>query len=671
MSMKRSLAPAFTAALTLVVVAILSMTLGTYASYAKGPNDPATECLIDLQGSPDAFLKEITLSKTDTCKDGDACDADGKTDGSCTFKVRACVNVAGVSGCTPAALKSAKVNPKKLGISVTPNASTQVCGSYANIVVKLKGKAGKFKPSKKKTIIGLGKGTSKGVKDVDKVKVQCIPCDKASCVPPTTTTTTTTAVPPTLPPIPTCGNGTIDAAMGETCDPGVEPAANNGCPAGQFCNPTNCASCSTTCSELAFTLGPPTLDCGFPGQGASGSAPFSGVLQDGTSTNIPNGDLGLGCLYIGGGQATIVPPGPTPNGSTTVLGVTGCGGNALTLAGADTGNLRTCTVGPKTTKHCVNGHPGTDTHGACNSDVDCTPVCVNDSNPTAACAVSDPLCHCVDGAPGLAGKDAGTCSVSVGCIDAGGACNGSAANCGTCSGDASIACGCNLDCNGRCKQASNCGVTGANPILVCQPDAACIFGSPLPINNSGTSTCVLNVVADGVSGVADKAAGTANVTLPLKSWVYLTGVDQDNFAGGNACPICDNGHCNAGPRKGLACTTNSTLKTTHDCPPPPYLFLAPLDVSLSPLATEQVTKTSDGAGIFCPSQATGGAFGLPAARKIIENGAAASGGLTAEGQDSALASVFCIPATNNILIDNSANLPGPGAIGLGGKVRLQ
>src|SRR4030095_7347120 len=99
-----------------------------------------------------------------------------------------------------------------------------------------------------------------------------------------------------------------------------------------------------------------------------------------------------------------------------------------------------------------------------------------------------------------------------------------------------------------------------------------------PRHNPGQPTCVLNLVPDGVTGTADRAAGSASVTLPLKSFVYLTGVEAP-FSSGNPCPICDNGVCNAGEREGQPCTTNSALKTTHDCPPPDHLFLAPLDVT--------------------------------------------------------------------------------------------
>jgi hypothetical protein len=640
-----SLSPAVTAALALVVVAVFSITLGSYSSLAKGPNDPATECLINLQTA------DGPAASTITCKDGDACDADGATNGSCTFALQACVNFP-TSGCTAQTLKFAKVTPKSAGISVTSNGTSSVCGAFTqNLVLNLKKKG--TKPSKKKTIVAKAKGTAKKVIDVDKVKVQCVPCPTASCVPPptTTTTTTTTNVPPTTLPKPTCGNGVIDGDQGETCDPGIQGA--NGCaPATPFCDSSSCNSCSATCSQLAFRLGTPTSSCGFPGQGDPALAPLSGELRDNTNTPTTAGELGLGCLYIGGGLAQSVPPGPTPDGSDTVLAVTDCSTNTLTLGPADTRDARTCTQGQKTSMHCTNGHPGTDNQGTCTQDSDCQPVCVSG--------------HCIDGAPGTDGQ-------------------------------------------GACTDSGNCGpssLTGP-PKLVCQPDPKCFFGSPLPISNSGLSTCVLNVVKDGVTGTADKAAGTANITLPLKSWVYLTGLEDDYNPdnGGFPCPRCQSGICSAGSNKGGPCSTTSALLVTHDCPPAAHLFLAPLDVTLGPLSTDVVdTQASDlgtcgntgctggnptccsnnGAAfcasdidcknIFCqgpPVQPQGGAFGQATANHIVENGSPAAGGLDITGKDATLASVFCIPPTNSGLIDGSANLPGPGAIGLGGQVRLR
>jgi hypothetical protein len=600
--------------LALVVVALASLTLGVRTTGAA--QNPANECLIGLKDTNDQIIPDRSTTE---CTDGDSCDADGATDGTCVFRIMGCVNIPGVEGCA--------LRPVKKARFVTPNSNDEfvvtpvsgepssVCSAFVDFHVPLKKKG---KKDGKRKINSSFKSTQKPPgenKDADKNTFVCKVCGSQSCVPPTTTSTSTTTVvvSTTTSTTSPCGNGTIDP--GETCDPDAAP---NGCSGGTpYCNPTTCAACQASCSGLAFTLGLPTQDCGFPGQGAPASPPLSGQLLDGSDMPITNGELGLACLYIGGGLASIVPPGPTPDGSTTIIGIANCSVNNVTLEPAATGNPATCTVGLQTTKHCVNGHPGTDGQGSCSSDADCGPVCVNN--------------QCIDGAGGLDGM-------------------------------------------GMCNQNNHCGVSSADnsdaPVGTCLPDAACFFGNPLPIDNAGTSTCVLNVINDGVGGTADVSAGTADVTMPLQSRVYLTGVEPD-FADGTPCPICDNGTCDAGPRKGQACTTNSSLKTTLDCPPPAYDFLAPLGVTLSPLTTSQAVLTSDMNGIFCPSQANGGAFGLDTVRKIVENGSPAAGGFDVTGKATTLGSAFCIPATNSLLIDGAANLPGPGATGLGGTARLR
>src|SRR5262249_36763144 len=141
------------------------------------------------------------------------------------------------------------------------------------------------------------------------------------------------------------------------------------------------------------------------------------------------------------------------------------------------------------------------------------------------------------------------------------------------------------------------------------------------------------------------------------------------------CPKCVSATCNAGPRSGLSCSAGSnTLGTTHDCPPNPANFLAPLAVTLSPLSTGTVTKTGT-AGNFCPSppaataQRTNGAFGKTTAQCIKETGS--PGGNLTDGQPhpSKLASVFCIPQTGNVAIDPAADLPGPGAFSITGNAQ--
>jgi hypothetical protein len=629
------------------------------ATFARGPNDPATECLIQLQGND-----ESPLSGNVTCTDGAECDSDGATNGECQIGVRACVNVPGVSGCTPQALKSAKVTPRSLGINVTASGSSSACGAFSDVGLKLKKKG--TKPSKKKNITGKAKAEAKGNLDVDKAKVQCVPCSTESCVPTTTTTiaavTTTSTSSSTTTTTLACGNGEVTG--GEACDP---DAPVNGCDGGTpFCN-ADCTACQADCTSLGFAIATdPQVYCGFPGQGDPAIGDITGDVFDDMSMVIPNGSLAAGCLYIGGGLANQVPPGPTPEGSETIFGVTDCSGDALTLGpSAANGDSRSCSTGPKTTKRCINGHPGTDGLGLCDSDANCAPLCIN-----KACS---------------GGTNDGTTCAADGECTGGGVCRGTCVN-----GPGNLA-------GNTCGGDNHCGLgTTAN---VCHPEPQCFFGAPLAFDNSGNSTCVINVIQDGAAGTATKSTGEAEVTVPLQSRVYLTGV---TYGVGRPCPACatvcaggsNDGQictgapdcpagtcgtspvCNAGQRKGQACTTANSQLTTHDCPPDSNLFLAPLSVTLQPLTTGTASLTSDASGFFCPGQSSNapgseGAFGLAGGRRIEERGAPAAGPLSVTPQDATLGSTFCIPATNNSIVDFAANLPGPGATALAGQVRLR
>jgi hypothetical protein len=204
----------------------------------------------------------------------------------------------------------------------------------------------------------------------------------------------------------------------------------------------------------------------------------------------------------------------------------------------------------------------------------------------------------------------------------------------------------------------------------CALDANCLFGPPLPIENGGLSTCVINVIQTDASGIGNLCTGESSVDLPLFSRTHLTGNQT------SPCPKCISGTCNAGPRAGMACIPVGSQLTTHDCPPNPGGLLAPFPVSLNPLSTAPVSKIA-GDGNFCPGQAASppaagfsGAFGFglsptPLAECIQENGTSA-GDLTdgAVHMGAVLASVFCIPATGSVAIDGAADLPGPGGITL-------
>jgi hypothetical protein len=109
--------------------------------------------------------------------------------------------------------------------------------------------------------------------------------------------------------------------------------------------------------------------------------------------------------------------------------------------------------------------------------------------------------------------------------------------------------------------------------------------------------------------------------------------------------------------------------TSNDCHPSYGGFQAPLAVTLSPLTTGTASDT-DAAGSFCPGQVNPGAFGQSTAQCIEETGTPAGPLSPNTPTPAVLASVFCIPPTNNVAVDGVADLPGPGAIGLNGVVEV-
>ena len=142
-------------------------------------------------------------------------------------------------------------------------------------------------------------------------------------------------------------------------------------------------------SRLTFRLTPGTTSCGGPGLSPAGVAPFSGGLFDATGGGTKVADLGLGCLYFGGGVATNVAPGAVPDGAAFVFDTTcdDVNPDQLTLTGSPGTGLTDCTLGPLATKHCAN-----ESAVACTSDADCTmPGAVHPCQLDARCLFGPPL----------------------------------------------------------------------------------------------------------------------------------------------------------------------------------------------------------------------------------------------------------------------------------------
>src|SRR3989442_1569019 len=99
-------------AAALVTAAVLLVA----APPAKAVMDATTECLMEFTGVPDADKDGGTV----TCTDCDAgCDLDGvaTANGSCTFKIAACLNQARLPTCPKGTIAKSKVKPGKAGLT--------------------------------------------------------------------------------------------------------------------------------------------------------------------------------------------------------------------------------------------------------------------------------------------------------------------------------------------------------------------------------------------------------------------------------------------------------------------------------------------------------------------------------------------------------------------------
>jgi hypothetical protein len=214
--------------------------------------------------------------------------------------------------------------------------------------------------------------------------------------------------------------------------------------------------------------------------------------------------------------------------------------------------------------------------------------------------------------------------------------------------------------------------TGSNETCT---SPGCKFGPPLPIPNAGSpaaSTCVYNEIAASppVSGTLNSVSGASTQTIPLTVIVKLHG-DLEPAPGIQPCPRCTGGTCDSGSNSGGACSTTTSLMTSHDCPTT-VLTLAPFNVDLTPLTTGTATLSS-GTGVFCPGppvQRTAGCFGNPTCEYVEANGSPGAGGNTGAPVAATLASSFCIAKSSAFLINTVADLPGPGAVTLKGTANL-
>lgn len=144
--------------------------------------------------------------------------------------------------------------------------------------------------------------------------------------------------------------------------------------------------------------------------------------------------------------------------------------------------------------------------------------------------------------------------------------------------------------NHRCADAS---------WIPCDVDADCtdagalgpcrfFFGAPLPLVAGGVATCVLNRVAEPVTGTVDVEAGASTTNVLLSSQVH---VGSNSVA--RPCPVCTGGTCSDGTRIGEPCVAQSASEfgdLSLDCPPASGTRAGTLTIDLA-IATGQRTRT--------------------------------------------------------------------------------
>jgi len=186
---------------TAMAVAVLGLGFGATLASAEiipGNGKADSNCYVELDISSTSGAIIDTSSKkatTYSCVDGSACDIDGACNGSCTFSISPCINVAGQEGCTPpGTLESVKGKGNvtgvkgasgKFSIDVGQVLEGSVCGSFLDVVIPLKEtKKGQKANKAKVKLDGKAEKGTKPRKDKDKYDLVCEPkpggCGSAS-----------------------------------------------------------------------------------------------------------------------------------------------------------------------------------------------------------------------------------------------------------------------------------------------------------------------------------------------------------------------------------------------------------------------------------------------------------------------------------------------------------
>jgi hypothetical protein len=236
--------------------------------------------------------------------------------------------------------------------------------------------------------------------------------------------------------------------------------------------------------------------------------------------------------------------------------------------------------------------------------------------------------------------------------------------------------------------AGSCSLTGVVDaglaVGIDGSKAGSIFGPPVPIPNPaapGLSSCARTVFAADASGTLNLETGHASLNVSLAVSTWITG----DFT--QPCPKCTGysgvadpahpktGTCDRGANRHGPCTTVNPAGLSKQCLPggtDHSIAVPDFNVDLSPLVTSVASMAGAG-GIFCTGdadhqQTAPGCFGGNATTctAISETGSPAGPLTTGQAAPVTLASVFCVPRANNLIVDGPGAFPGPGALAFSG-----
>lgn len=257
---------------------------------------------------------------------------------------------------------------------------------------------------------------------------------------------------------------------------------------------TTTSTTTTTAPPLGlhytFTSSPGTANCGT--RFAPGDPPFSGTLFSDVDQTTPLTDLGLACLYIGGGNGNVAAS-SLPENAQTIFATPDA---QQLLASFGTGP-RDCTKGPATTSHCLN-----------NAVVECTSD--DDCFLDGACR---PDANCYFGPPVPVNGFPASCVVNTFAADASGM-----INLATPEADLSV------------QLASRVYISTLNPTACPQCIGnTCTFGQ-----NAGALCDTNNINMTSLDCLPSD--GTYIATLPVNLTPLTTGEALSTAADGNFCP---------------------------------------------------------------------------------------------------------------------------------------